>query len=203
MAPIHDAVLQGDLAEVKRLVQADAAVIHAPDDDTEKPLYTPLLYAVQEGDVAIIACLLDQAVPPFTYRPDDLGLALRLACMVGHEEVASLLVARGAHPSLHSRSRTTPLMYACIRGHMEVARCLLRHQGSLLDAVDQWGQTALYHGACFGHAGVVSLLLQAGADPTIADQRGLTPLGKARDKARCEVVALLEVRGVDKGGGVL
>ena len=46
-----------------------------------------------------------------------------------------------------------------------------------------------------GHADVARLLLEAGADPTISDKDGHTPLSHARQNKHPACVALLEVRG--------
>lgn len=42
----------------------------------------------------------------------------------------------------------------------------------MLDARDEIGATALWLAAGEGHADVVALLLERGADPTIADSEG-------------------------------
>jgi len=48
--------------------------------------------------------------------------------------------------------------------------------GCKLDARDQYGCTAVYFAAKFGHVDVVRQLISAGADLNIADTKGWTPL---------------------------
>ena len=80
---------------------------------------------------------------------------------------------------------------------MEIVRCLLAHSGSPIDAVNSYGRTALADASLYNHydAEVVRLLLDAGADPTISDKDGDTPLSHARRYKYPACIALLEVRG--------
>ena len=105
-----------------------------------------------------------------------------------------LLLARGADPTLADGEGCTPLMEACIGGHIGVVRSLLTDGRSPINADDRCGWTALFYAAGYGHAEVVRLLLRAGADPTISDQEGDTALSTAREENKQDVVALLEVR---------
>lgn len=79
-----------------------------------------------------------------------------------------------------------------------------------LDATDGSRKTALHVAAAAGGAAAVELLLHAGADPLVADKRGLLPLHVAVDSRSVECLLLLlahslpsdcflwdEVRGVD------
>ena len=194
MAPILEAAVRGDLAEVKRLVEEDPSVI-GQDDGSYRGL--PLLCAAFRGHVAVAAYLLDQGAAVNQRVADGRRTALHEACGHGHKEVVRLLLARGADPTLTDLADLegyTPLMLASYHGHIEVVRCLLTDGRSPIDAVIKGGRTALWYAASWGHVEVVRLLLQAGADPTIPDEDGRTALSVARG-ARCHaVVALLEVR---------
>ena len=57
------------------------------------------------------------------------------------------------------------------------------------------GDTALEMASYFGHVEVAKLLLEAGADATISDKYGHTPLSLARLSKHQTCVGLLEVRG--------
>ena len=192
MAPIHEAVKRGDLAEVERLVEADPGAVHAKDC---RDLKLPLVYAAHGGHVAVVAYLLDQGAA-INQRGGAACTALHLACEHGHGEVVRLLLARGADPTLADRAGYTPLMCACILGHIGVVRSLLTDGTSPIDAVNHACRTALFYAAGHGHAKVVRLLLRAGADPTTADEDGRTALSTAREKNRQDIVAVLEVRNV-------
>jgi hypothetical protein len=61
-----------------------------------------------------------------------------------------------------------------------------------LDARDQLGFTALHLAAQGGRAEAIRLLLQAGADPSIRNNNGRTPLDVARYHGRQPCILLLE-----------
>jgi hypothetical protein len=57
---------------------------------------------------------------------------------------------------------------------------------------DNHGDTALHRAASNRHAGILSLLLQAGADPTTRNNFGRTPLHYPRSRGHQPCIALLE-----------
>ena len=94
-------------------------------------------------------------------------------------EVERLLNA-GADIEARDRWGNTPLHYACINGHTEVARMLLDH-GADVGARDQWGDTPL-HLACEWCAyNTIEILIERGADPGAQGEDGRTPLDYACD----------------------
>ena len=110
---------------------------------------------------------------------------LHLAAGVGAAEVVALLLAAGADPAALTAFRTTPLHDAAAGGGLApVADRLaiidrLLTAGSPIDAVDSSGRTALWYAAATGTTEraaeeqatrfrVLQLLLNRGADPTIA-----------------------------------
>ena len=191
MAPIHEAARRGDLAEVRRLVEEDPSVI---DQDDGSYWGLPLLWAASGGHVAVAAYLLDQGAAVNQRIRGALRTALYMACERGHGEVVRLLLARGADPTLSDGEGYTPLIIASLTGHVEVVRCLLSDGKSPINSYTHFGRTALWYAAWGGNAEVARLLLQAGADPTIPDEDGCTPLSLAREENHHDVVALLEVR---------
>lgn len=62
---------------------------------------------------------------------------------------------------------------------------------SLPRGVDAHGHTALHRAAIHGHESVLAVLLQAGADPTLPDSTGLTPLHLATKTGHIRGVQLL------------
>lgn len=61
---------------------------------------------------------------------------------------------------------------------VEIAHVLIE-AGADVNKQCEHGRTALHMAAAWGHADVAELLLESGADPTIADDEGLTPPGVA------------------------
>ena len=114
----------------------------------------------------------------------------------GYLGMVDLLLARGADPSIRNpHSGATPLIFTACEGSRRALHCLLKDQRVLAttDAQDIQGQTAL-HKACYhGRSDVVRVLLEAGADPTVADINGHTVMDIAKHKGQGESVVLLEV----------
>jgi ankyrin repeat protein len=132
--------------------------------------------------------------------------ALILACWNAHLAVVRLLLERGADPTIANREGWTPLMIASWKPHLEVVRLLLCHpKGKVTpNHRDDTGGTGSWHACYWGHGMVARALLQSGADPTIANNDGITPMatatqppdhgGRISVEGRRECVAALEVR---------
>eukprot|EP00756_Hemistasia_phaeocysticola_P056887 Hpha_TRINITY_DN33530_c0_g1::TRINITY_DN33530_c0_g1_i1::g.171087::m.171087 len=89
--------------------------------------------------------------------------------------------------------RREQLEWAAEAGEVKRLRRLLA-AGVDLDAVDNYGRTALFIACFHGHLEAVRFLLSTGADPAIAAHGGLIPFNATRDEAILE--ALEEAGGV-------
>ena len=69
-----------------------------------------------------------------------------------------------------------PLHTAALRGDAAAARELLKAAGGDADTRDGLGSTPIFFAAAAGSAEAVALLLDAGADPSLPNHLGLTPL---------------------------
>ncbi len=92
--------------------------------------------------------------------------------------------------------RGTALIAAAHLGHVEVVRRLIA-AGAPLDHVNSLGWTALMEAVVLGDGGrnyvqVVRMLLGAGADRSIADRHGVSPLAHARARGYAEIAEALE-----------
>ena len=94
-----------------------------------------------------------------------------------------------------SRYDGTALIAAAHLGHAEVVRTLIA-AGAPLDHVNNLGWTALMESIVLGNGGprhteTLKALLDAGANPNIADRSGTTPLAHARARGYAQMVKLL------------
>jgi uncharacterized protein len=112
-------------------------------------------------------------------------------------DLMSLAIELGNDPSLvTSPYEGTALIAAAHLGHVEVVRRLVA-AGAPLDHVNNLNWTAVMESVVLGdggsdHLAVLDILLSAGADRTLADRDGLTPLDHARRRGFDEMAARLE-----------
>jgi uncharacterized protein len=106
-----------------------------------------------------------------------------------------------AKPDLTATNRFggTALIPASDRGHVDLVRALLRTEIDV-DHVNNLGWTALLEAVILGegrapHQQIVRALVDAGADVSIADRDGVTPLQHARRRGYAEIVRTLEAAG--------
>lgn len=109
---------------------------------------------------------------------------LMMASLKGHLELARKLIERGADVN---KTGWTPLHYAATNGHLPVIELLLE-QHAYIDAESPNGSTPLMMAAHYGTPAAVKLLLEAGADPLLRNQLGLTAIdfanrGNRKDSA--------------------
>jgi hypothetical protein len=118
-----------------------------------------------------------------------------------HAEAAITLLRHGANASATDINGRTPLHFSSRGwGHNTVSPVLLRF-GSFLSAKDLYGHTPLHTAAIQANIEGVKLLLANGADVTIRDKRGMTPLFHAAvgwdDMRHITVAQLLKAKGAD------
>jgi ankyrin repeat protein len=208
MADIWQAAYDGDLAEVERLVGHDPGLLDAKDEQHGQ---TPLMGASFKSHVEVVRWLLDQGAAT-NVVPKNGQTALFLACDRGNPLVVQLLLERGADPTITDHKGVTPLILASFIGYLEVVRLLLGHTSAdiIISQRHDEGGTAPWEACYKGQRGVVEALLESGADPTIANIDGITPMDIAKEDApppdpdkprfdvstegRRECVAALEVR---------
>jgi ankyrin repeat protein len=86
------------------------------------------------------------------------------------------LLSEGAIPDLTDRQGWTALHFAAQNNDAETAKILLKH-GAPLESRDLFGNTPLWR-AVFSYRGAadcISVLLDAGANPDLANDHGVSP----------------------------
>jgi hypothetical protein len=195
----HQCIVKtGDLTQVNKLVKKVLGVVKFSWHDGTMPLMT----AAEQGQMEVVRWCLDNraAINGQGYFERT---TLWYASRHGRTPMVKLLVERSADPSIPDQTRATPLMAAICHGHLEVIHLLLDHpivQASI-NVRDRSGMTALWKACYWGREGVVRALLERGADRTIPNHYGDTPMaatdlhhnGGVSLEGRREAAAALEV----------
>lgn len=158
------------------------------DPNTVNPQGIPgLMLAVQEASLKTANLLLAWPGTRVEVRNDRDESVLMLAAIQGHLSLVQKLVEKDADVN---KTGWTPLHYAATRSRLEVMNFLLEHS-AYIDAESPNGTTPLMMAAMYGTPEAVLLLIQAGADPTVKNQLGLTALDFAQQAQRHEALALI------------
>ena len=179
----------GDLTAVRRLL-SDGADVDARDERGR----TAVTAAAMNQHVEVVAALVD-AGADVDIQDDDRNNPLLLAGENGN--VALLREVLRGDPDLGATNRFggTALIPASDRGHVDMVRALLRTEIPV-DHVNELGWTALLEAVILGDGGpahqkIVRALIDAGADVTLGDREGVTPLEHARARDYRVIAQLL------------
>ena len=183
------AAAAGDVAGVRRLL-SEGSEIDARDGLGR----TAVTAAAMNQHVEVVAALV-AAGADVDIQDDDRNNPLSVAGENGN--VALLREVLRGDPDLGATNRFggTALIPASDRGHVDMVRALLQTEIPV-DHINEPGWTALLEAVILGDGGprhqeIVRALIGAGADVTIADRRGVTPLDHARERGYRVIVRLL------------
>ena len=180
---------RGEIVTVRQLV-AQGARINWRDHRGR----TPLLAATQRNQVEVAKFLIQEGADvnakdliqdtPFLYAGAE-----------GRTEILRLMLPAGANLKDTNRFGGTALIPAAHRGHVETVKLLLTTKIDK-DHVNNLGWTALMEAVVLGdggsaHTEIVRLLVQAGANTSIADRDNVTPLEHAKRRGYAEMVRIL------------
>ena len=117
----------------------------------------------------------------------------------GRNAILAMTLAAGADLNSTNRYGGTALIPAANHGHPETVKILLATAIDK-DHVNKLGWTALLEAVVLGdggktHTEIVRLLVEAGANPNIADRERVTPLAHAKKRGYTAMVRILEKAG--------
>ena len=187
---LHAAAGDGDVAGIERLIAAGLP-IDAQDADGR----TPVMVATVARRTDAVRALVD-AGADVDLRDNRLDNVFLYAGAEGLLDILRIANEAGADPALTNRFGGIALIPASERGHVEVVRYLLDESDVDVDHVNKLGWTALLEAIILSDGGaaheeIVRMLLDAGADPDLADGEGVTPLAHARSRGYDAIAALL------------
>lgn len=164
------------------------------------PLDLLLVYCASSNHVEVMDALIRRGanVNAKVMRPDGIMVSpLVEAADAGSYSAAKWLLEHGANIEATSGVHTsyTALWAACTGGFIRVVRLLLDHGAKVNTTKSDTKNSALFVAAQNGRLAICSLLLRAGADVSLANGAGHTPLLVAVAMVHFPVVALLRSAG--------
>ena len=187
---LHRAAHVDDVDAIRQLV-AGGADLAARDANGRTPVHVA---AYASNDRALRA--LAEAGADMNALEGGRYDAVTIAAVADDPELMSLAIELGNRADLvTSVYDGTALIAAAHLGHHEVVRRLIA-AGAPLDHINNLGWTALIEAVILGdggpdHQATVSALVEAGADPSIADRDGRTPLDLARSRGYDRIAEII------------
>lgn len=169
------------------------------DPNTRSPDHQHgLALAIREPSLKVAAVLIASPLTDPEARNQNDESLLMLAALKGLLGLCEQLIAKGADVN---KPGWTPLHYAATHGHLAIMTLLLDHH-AYIDAASPNGSTPLMMAALYGTPKAVKLLLEAGADPMLKNDQGLSAIDFANRGQRDESAELIAafVRGLRPPG---
>ncbi len=146
-----------------------------------------LLLATKLSSVKVATVLLTLSNAKAEARNAADESPLMLAALKGELKLCTLLIKKGADVN---KTGWAPLHYAATNGHVEVMALLLE-ENAYIDAASPNGTTPLMMAAHYGTESAVKLLLEAGADPLLKNDQGLSAFDFANRASRTASAAII------------
>jgi ankyrin repeat protein len=181
---------EGDVAGIERLVR-EGADFDARDSRGRTPVHVAAFASEDEALRALAEA--GAYMNALEHRAYDV---VTIAAVADDPELMSLAIDLGNDPGLvTSPYLGTALIAAAHLGHAEVVLRLI-DAGAPLDHINNLHWTAVMESVVLGdggtnHLAVLDALLSAGADRTLADRDGVTPLEHAESRGFTEMVERL------------
>jgi len=134
--------------------------------------------AVRKDESILVEALLRHGAPANGILSSG-NTPLDAAAFAGAVKAVGILLNNSADPNLSGPGGTTPLEDAALKGFDSIAGMLLDHGASVDHINSGSGTTALYAAASFGKGGVVKLLLNRGANPSLCGDNRKSPYQSA------------------------
>lgn len=187
------AAAEGDAREIARLI-AQGADVNIRDGHRRTALHV----AAHGGHKDAVRALVQGGADPNALDARRYDI-VTIAAVRDDEDMVRLAISLGSDPkAITSPYDGTALIAAAHLGHDGVVRALV-DAGAPLDHVNNLRWTALIESIVLGdggprHTASLKALLDAGANPHLADGQGVSPLSLARSRGYQAMVELLQAR---------
>jgi uncharacterized protein len=188
---LHAAAARGDPTAVRTLLARGAN-----PNERDRHGRTPAHVAAHFKRRVSLGILLRGGTDPNALE-DDRYDVVTIAAVANDPATIRVALQHGAlATNITSIYDGTALIASAHLGHVEVVRTLVKADAPL-DHINNLGWTALLEAIILGdggarHTEVVRILVDAGADVTIADRSGVTPLTHARSRKYARIVSILQ-----------
>lgn len=176
----YDAVQEGDLESVKKIVESGANV-----NERDILGYPPLNHATACGHKAIVEYLISKGAD-IHGKDKECCTPLHMAAFWGAKDIAEILLREGADVNSLNKSKITPLHSAAgacnpLDDTMRVMAVGISFDEEIMKSI----------------VAISELLISNGADPNAKDVSGATPLHWAAHTNRVSMAELLISKGAD------
>ena len=224
-SPLYIPAMDGDLNEIRQLVESGADVNKTDSISGE----SALMMASGYGNLKVVKYLIEHGADIAHFNNEGVT-ALDYACLKSHTDVVNYLLRQGAEIETTRNDGTTHFMAACKNGRLAVVKLLIEHSvdvnrcgphglapimiasiegktdivrclvdaGADLEKKDEFGYTALLYATIKGRVEIVTILLDHGVSMERVDMKGDTPLIVAAAKSCTDVVRVLVHKGANK-----
>ncbi len=191
---LHAAAASGNTAEIEKLVKAGSP-IEARDGHQRTPLHVAA--HLKRNEAAALLMKLGADANALDAQKYDI---VTIAAVADDVPMLKVALAGGCRSgNMTSPYDGTALIAAAHLGHDEVVRILIAAKAPL-DHVNNLHWTATIESIVLGNGGkrhiaTLDALVKAGANLSLADSSGATPLTLAKRRGYAEMVAILEKAG--------
>lgn len=184
---LNSAIQIGDAKKVDKILKDKKVNLNDSDEEG----MTPLMNAVQGGNIPLIKTILKKKVDLET--KNKLGdTALAMAVGEDQSDAAKILINAGANVDVTvSTEKKDTLLIAAAKSHLETTKLILSKNNTLLNKTNTAGDTALMASVRYGYNDIAQLLISKGADTKLKNKAGKTALDIAKESNNDEAIKLL------------
>lgn len=152
--------------------------------------------ASERGDLKVVKMLL-KAGAHVNGSSNETVTPLWVASSLGRLDAVEALLQADADVNIpDDASGQSPLNIAFLHGHIDVAHTLLKRNGIHVNTASYHGETALHQAIAYRHIenqlDIIQKIISHGADLSLQNHRGLTPLQLAEKVGNQEIIQYLQ-----------